>query len=128
MGARGAKAARRKTRERRRELVARWRHEQIEAALPAILTRAARAAIVREIGAKPVTWPSGDVKRIPRATCYRWIRLYNRGGLMEQPGFSSQEGLVIVQMLGAERIRIEAFNDPVNLDAEFTTAARIYVR
>ena len=54
--------------------------------------------------------------------------LYNRGGLMEQPGFSSQEGLVIVQMLGAERIRIEAFNDPVNLDAEFTTAARIYVR
>ena len=81
MARRPKKAAQRKKRHAEREVVARWRYAQIVEALPAILTRRARAQIVREIGCTPVVWPNGDLKPIPRSTVYRWIRRYNEGGL-----------------------------------------------
>jgi transposase InsO family protein len=61
--------------------VARWRYDQIADALPAILTRTGRAEIIRELAHRPVAWPNGDIAAIPRSTAYRWIRVYNQGGL-----------------------------------------------
>lgn len=75
------KKALKRARKTERETVARWRYEQIAEALPAILTRSGRAEIVRELSAVAVIWPNGEYKPIPRATAYRWIQLYQQGGL-----------------------------------------------
>lgn len=71
----------RSAQKQRRDAIAQWRYEQIEEALPALLTRAGRAEVIREIGLLPVVWPSGEVAPVPRATAYRWIALYRSGGL-----------------------------------------------
>lgn len=81
MGQRRRKAAHRKAREAEREAVARFRYDQIVEALPVLLTRRARARIVAEISSRVVVWPSGDLKPVPRATAYRWLKLYKEGGL-----------------------------------------------
>jgi transposase InsO family protein len=87
---------RRAKRQRRseREAIAKWRYEQIELALPVLLSRQQRALIVRQIAAKPVVWPSGETKPVPRATAYRWMDLYeNCGGLKAlEPKVRSDRG------------------------------------
>lgn len=40
-----------------------------------------RGEIVARISAVPTRWPRGPTRRISRATLYRWIELYRRGGL-----------------------------------------------
>lgn len=64
-----------------RRRVALWRYEQIADALPTTVSRTGRAEIVRHICERPVAWPSGKVEPVPKATAYRWIRFYQKGGL-----------------------------------------------
>lgn len=64
-----------------RKRVALWRYEQIADALPATVSRLSRAEHIRRISERPIAWPSGKLEPVPRATAYRWIRLYQKGEL-----------------------------------------------
>jgi len=68
-------------REREPRPIAFWRYEQIEEALDPGLHREARGQILRRISRTPVRWPSGATRRISVATLYRWVELYQQGGL-----------------------------------------------
>jgi len=61
--------------------IAFWRLEQIEEALSEDLNRSERGLVLRRISKAPVRWPSGQTKRIPIPTLYRWLRLYREGQL-----------------------------------------------
>ena len=75
--------------------VAFWRYEQIEEALVDNLTHEQRGELLRSISKTPVRWPSGRTKPVPRATAYRWIRDYRRGGLEAlRPKPRSDRGVV----------------------------------
>ena len=50
------------------------------------------------------------------------------GARRERQPAGSRFGIMIVQMLGADRLRAEAFTGGSLLDAAFTNASRIYVR
>ena len=60
--------------------IAQWRYDQIVEALGK-LAHDVRGEIVARISAVPMRWPSGATRRISRATLYRWIQGYERGGL-----------------------------------------------
>jgi putative transposase len=68
--------------------VATWRFEQISPLLAPSLSRAEKRRYLREKSAQPVTWPGTDPEQSPRrpigrATLWRWLRLYQAGGLVE---------------------------------------------
>jgi transposase InsO family protein len=60
--------------------IARWRHEQIQDGLGE-MSHDIRGEIVRRISRVPVRWPSGETRRVSMATCYRWIKAFQKGGL-----------------------------------------------
>jgi len=60
--------------------IAVWRYEQITDAL-AIPSADIRGSALRALAKAPVVWPNGQMKRISLATLYRWIKLFNAGGL-----------------------------------------------
>jgi putative transposase len=62
------------------QAIAQWRYDQIVEALGK-LTHDVRGELVGRLSAVPVRWPRGPTRRISRATLYRWIALYERGGL-----------------------------------------------
>lgn len=60
--------------------VARWRYDLIEEAL-CVRSRDVRGAIVRASSRPPVLWPNGATRPPSVATLYRWLSLYEKGGL-----------------------------------------------
>jgi transposase InsO family protein len=62
------------------QAIAQWRYDQIVEAL-GDLAHDVRGEIIARISAVPVRWPRGPTRRISRATLYRWIEHYRRGGL-----------------------------------------------
>ena len=40
-----------------------------------------RGEIISRIASVPTRWPTGETRRISRATLYRWLQLYGEGGL-----------------------------------------------
>jgi len=62
--------------------IALWRFEQIEEALDPALCRLERARILKLKSKVSVCWPSGEIKRVPLSTLYRWHRLCRKGGLV----------------------------------------------
>lgn len=61
--------------------VALWRYEQIREALGPDLHRSVRGRILRQLSRTPVRCPSGITRRTSLATLYRWVQLYQQGGL-----------------------------------------------
>jgi len=62
------------------QAIARWRYEQIREALGP-MAHDVRGEIVTRLSSVPVRWPSGETRAVSRATVYRWIGAYDRGGL-----------------------------------------------
>jgi transposase InsO family protein len=62
------------------QAIAQWRYDQIVEVLGE-MAHDVRGEIVARISAVPVRWPRGPTRRISRATLYRWIEHYRRGGL-----------------------------------------------
>jgi transposase InsO family protein len=60
--------------------IAQWRYDHIVEALGK-LAHDVRGEIVARLSAVPMRWPGGATRRISRATLYRWIQGYERGGL-----------------------------------------------
>ena len=78
-------------------------------------------------GAFAVSAAAPDPQTVSAATGKVAYRLFLSGA----PGFApppDQRGLLIVQMLDSARIRVEVFAGSTASDAEFTSAARVYVR
>jgi transposase InsO family protein len=69
---------RRRTRDEK--AIALWRYEQIEEAL-ATRSPKLRGPLLERMSRRPVVWPSGVTKPVSLASLYRWIDLYERGGL-----------------------------------------------
>lgn len=61
-------------------MIARWRYEQIREALGP-MAHDIRGEIIARISSAPTRWPSGATDTISRATLYRWVESYARGGL-----------------------------------------------
>lgn len=60
--------------------IAQWRYDQIVEALGP-MAHDVRGEVITRICATPTRWPSGSTRRVSRATLYRWVELYERGGL-----------------------------------------------
>jgi len=76
-----------------RKRVALWRYEQIADVVSPATSRGGRAALIQRIGDRPVIWPSGKNEPVPRATVYRWIKLYKKGGIRAlEPGIRNDRG------------------------------------
>lgn len=62
------------------QAIARWRYDQIVEALGP-MGHDVRGEIVARISSVPARWPSGETRAVSRASLYRWISAYERGGL-----------------------------------------------
>lgn len=62
------------------QAVAQWRYDHIVEALGP-MAHDVRGEVVARICSVPVRWPSGPTRCIARATLYRWLALYAKGGL-----------------------------------------------
>ena len=60
--------------------IAQWRYDQISDALGP-MAHDVRGELITRISRAPMRWPSGLTRRISRATVYRWLARYERGGL-----------------------------------------------
>jgi transposase InsO family protein len=72
--------ARRPSRKLDPQAVAQWRYDHIVEALGS-MSHDVRGELVARICSVPVRWPSGPTRSISRATLYRWLALYAKGGL-----------------------------------------------
>lgn len=72
--------ARRPSRKLDPQAVAQWRYDHIVEALGS-MPHDVRGEVVARICSVPVRWPSGPTRSISRATLYRWLALYDKGGL-----------------------------------------------
>jgi putative transposase len=62
------------------QAVAQWRYDQIVEALGP-MAHDVRGEVITRLSSVPIRWPSGPTRRISRASLYRWLELYKRGGL-----------------------------------------------
>jgi transposase InsO family protein len=62
------------------QAIAQWRYDQIVEALGP-MAHDVRGEVVARLSLVPTRWPSGNTQFISRATIYRWINLYDQGGL-----------------------------------------------
>ena len=60
--------------------IAAWRFDKIAPLLDSALNRAAKRRAMRKLTARPVEWPSGKRKRIPRSTARRWVQAFQERG------------------------------------------------
>jgi len=60
--------------------IAQWRYDQIVETLGP-MAHDVRGEIISRIASVPTRWPTGETRRISRATLYRWLQLYGEGGL-----------------------------------------------
>jgi len=62
------------------QAIAQWRYDHIVEALGA-MAHDVRGEVIARLSAVPMRWPGGGSRAISRATLYRWLTLYNKGGL-----------------------------------------------
>ena len=60
--------------------IAQWRYDHIVEALGS-MAHDVRGEVIARLSSVPVRWPGGASRAISRATLYRWLELYEKGGL-----------------------------------------------
>jgi transposase InsO family protein len=60
--------------------IAQWRYDHIVEALGP-MAHDVRGEVIARLSSVPVRWPGGTSRAISRATLYRWLELYGKGGL-----------------------------------------------
>jgi putative transposase len=60
--------------------IAQWRYDHIVEALGP-MAHDVRGEVIARLSSVPVRWPGGASRAISRATLYRWLELYKKGGL-----------------------------------------------
>lgn len=60
--------------------IAQWRYDRIVDALGS-MAHDVRGEVIARLSSVPVRWPGGATRAISRATLYRWLELYEQGGL-----------------------------------------------